>query len=391
MRITGVECHVLLVHDVKADAASSAQDDFVVEVHTDEGITGIGESDLNPWIARACLQAPSTHNMGLSLREMLIGEDPLDPPRIWEKLYVGSAMNGRRGAVINTMGAIDIALWDIAGKAAGKPIYELLGGAARESIVPYASLQPDVSGFAAYRDSLVDWAARAREEFGFRAAKLELTFDGPYAHRGMHEPDERVVEVAEAVRKRVGPEMTLMVDVQYAWSDVERAIRTIRALGELDLFFVETPLWADDLDGYARLHDAGTGMRIAAGEWLSTRHEFVELMDRGKVDVAQPDIGRVGGLTEAIRVATLAAERGRVVVPHAWKTGLSIAAAAHFATATAHCPFIEFVPRALTDSALRRELTVDELEMRDGLLSLPVLPGLGIELDRNAVQRFEVA
>jgi L-alanine-DL-glutamate epimerase-like enolase superfamily enzyme len=207
----------------------------------------------------------------------------------------------------------------------------------------------------------------------------------------MHEPDERVVEVAEAVRKRVGPEMTLMVDVQYAWSDVERAIRTIRALGDVDLFFVETPLWADDLDGYARLHDASPGIRIAAGEWLSTRHEFVELMDRGKVDVAQPDIGRVGGLTEAIRVATLAADRGRLVVPHAWKTGLSIAAAAHFATVTAHCPFIEFVPRALTESALRRELTVDELEMRDGLLSLPVLPGLGIELDRKALKRFEVA
>ena len=135
MRITSVECHVLLVPDVKEDAASSAQDDFIVEVHTDEGITGIGESDLNPWIARACLEAPSTHNMGLSLREMLVGEDPLDPPKVWEKLYVGSAMNGRRGAVINTMGAIDIALWDICGKAAGKPIYELLGGAARDSIV----------------------------------------------------------------------------------------------------------------------------------------------------------------------------------------------------------------------------------------------------------------
>ena len=391
MRITSVDCHVLLVQDVKQDAASSAQDDFIVEIHTDEGITGIGESDLNPWIARACLEAPSTHNMGLSLKEMLIGEDPLDPPRIWEKLYVGSAMNGRRGAVINTMGAIDIALWDIAGKAAGKPIYELLGGAARESIVPYASLQPDVSGFAAYREAIVDWAARARDEFGFLAAKLELTFDGPYAHRGMHEPDARVVEVAEAVRRRVGPEMTLMVDVQYAWSDAERAIRTIRALRDVDLFFVETPLWTDDLDGYARLHDAGLGVRIAAGEWLSTRHEFIDLMDRGKVEVAQPDIGRVGGLTEARRVAQLAAERNRVIVPHAWKTGLSIAAAAQFAAATPHCAFIEFVPRALTESALRRELTVDELEMHDGRLALPSKPGLGAEIDRGALERFRTA
>src|SRR3990170_6586914 len=104
MKITDVVCHVLLAHDVKTDAASSAQDDFVVEVHTDAGITGIGESDLNPWIARACLDAPATHTMGRNLRDMLLGEDPRDPVRLWQKLYEGSAMNGRRGAVIHVIG-----------------------------------------------------------------------------------------------------------------------------------------------------------------------------------------------------------------------------------------------------------------------------------------------
>lgn len=390
MRITDVTTHVLAIQDVKADAASSAQDDFVVELHTDEGISGVGEADLNPWIGRACLEAPSTHNMGLSLREMLIGEDPLDPVRIWDKLYQGSAMNGRRGAVIHTMGAIDIALWDIAGKAAGKPIYELLGGAAQPHIVPYASLQPDARGFEAYRDSLVHWAVTAREEYGFRAAKLEITFGGPYAHLGANEPDERIVEVVDAVRSAVGPDMTLMVDVQYTWSDPDRAIRTIRALRAYELFFIETPLWADDLAGYARLHDADTGTRIAAGEWLATRYEFLDLMDRGKIDVAQPDIGRVGGLTEARRVAELAAQRGLLVVPHAWKTGLSIAAAAHFAAASKNCAFIEFIPRELTESPLRRDLTIDELEMHDGVLALPTKPGLGVELDRDALLRFQV-
>jgi L-alanine-DL-glutamate epimerase-like enolase superfamily enzyme len=390
VRITGVDCHVLLVHDVRTDAASSAQDDFVVEIHTDEGITGIGESDLNPWIARACLEAPSTHNMGMSLREMLIGEDPLDPPRLWDKLYVGSAMNGRRGAVVHTMGAIDIALWDIAGKAAGKPIYELLGGAVRDQIVPYASLQPDVRGFESYRDSLVRWAVRAKEDYGFRAAKLEIVFDGPYAHLGTREPDSRVIEVVDAVRQAVGGDMTLMVDVAYAWNDPERAIRTIRALRDYDLFFFETPLWSDDLPGYARLHDADVGTRIAAGEWLATRYEFIELMERGKVEVVQPDIGRVGGLSEARRVAELAAEWGRIVVPHAWKTAVSIAAAAHFAAATEGCAFIEFLPKELTDSALRSQLTVGELEMHDGVVSLPTAAGLGVELDREALARFEV-
>jgi L-alanine-DL-glutamate epimerase-like enolase superfamily enzyme len=390
MKITAVNSHVLLAPDYKIDATSSAQDSFIVEVHTDEGISGIGETDVNPWIAKACVEAPGTHTMGLGLKEMLIGADPLDPPAIWERLYVGSAMNGRRGAVINAIGAIDIALWDIAGKAAGVPIWQLLGGAARQYITPYASLQPDTRGFDAYKASLVDWAVRARG-LGFRAAKLELTFDGPYAHVGLHEPDERTTEVISAVRSAVGPEMVLMVDVQYMWDDAERAARTIRDWREFDVFFAETPLRSDDLDGYARLHDLDVGTPIAAGEWLTTRFEFLELMDHGRIDVAQPDVGRVGGLTEARRVAALAAERRLTIVPHLWKTGVSVAAAAHFAAATAECAFIEFMPRELTESMLRRELTRDELEMHDGLIALPSKPGLGVELDRDALARFSVA
>ena len=131
MRITGVECHVLLDPDYDIGATSSAQDDIVVEVHSDEGLSGVGETDVNPWIARACIEAPGTHTMGLGLTKMLLGQDPLDVEGLWERLYVGSAMNGRRGAVINAIGALDIALHDLRGKALGKPCYELLGGKAR--------------------------------------------------------------------------------------------------------------------------------------------------------------------------------------------------------------------------------------------------------------------
>ena len=127
LRITAIDCHVLVQPSFDTTAASSAQDDIVVEIHTDEGITGIGETDLNPWIARACIEAPGTHNMGLGLSEILIGSDPLDVEGLWQRLYVGSAMNGRRGAVINAIGALDIALHDLRGKALGKPCYELLG------------------------------------------------------------------------------------------------------------------------------------------------------------------------------------------------------------------------------------------------------------------------
>ena len=136
MKITGVDCHVLLDPAYEREATSSKQDDIVVEVHTDEGISGIGETDLNAWVARACIEAPGMHTMDLGLAETLIGLDPLDPVAVWDKLYVGTAMTGRRGAVVHALGALDMALWDICGKAAGKPAWQLLGEAARESFRP---------------------------------------------------------------------------------------------------------------------------------------------------------------------------------------------------------------------------------------------------------------
>jgi len=388
MKITDVECHTLLVPDLQKDQTSSAQDDIVVFVHTDEGITGIGETDVNPWIAKACIEARSTHTMGLGLKEMLIGEDPRKPERLWEKLYVGSAMNGRRGAVICAMGALDMALWDIKGKAAGKPCWQLLGDKAKPHITPYASLQPSGHKFEEYRDSLVAWALRAKE-LGFQAGKIEVTLSGPYNHSGLNEPDEKMTEVVAACRAAVGPEFVMMVDVQYTWSDVDIALRTLKDWKDFDIYFIETPLAIDDLAGYARLHQEAP-MPVAAGEWQNTRFEFADLMDIGQVDVAQPDVGRVGGLTEARRVCEMAAERGRRIVPHCWKTGISIAATAHLAAVTPHCPYIEFMPTNLCDSQLRKDLVDDELQIIDGVIPLPEKPGLGIEVNMDALRGFKV-
>lgn len=389
MIITDIECHTLLVPDVRKDATSSAQDDIVVLIHTDEGITGIGETDVNPWIAKACIEARGTHTMGLGLKEMLIGENPLQPERLWEKLYTGSAMNGRRGAVICAMGALDVALWDIRGKAEGKPCWQLLGKPRQDRVVPYASLQPLGTSFEEYRDSLVEWAVRAKE-LGFVAGKMEVTLSGPYNHSGLNEPDERATEVVAACRKAVGPDFVMMVDVQYAWSDADAALQTLKDWEEFDIFFIETPLQIDDLQGYARLHNEAP-MPVAAGEWQNTRHEFADLMDVGLVDVAQPDVGRVGGLTEAIRVCQMAKERNRLIVPHCWKTGIGISASLHMAAVTPHCPFIEFMPSDLCDSLLRKELVQDELRIEDGRLAMPTKPGLGVELNQDAIKKFEVA
>jgi L-rhamnonate dehydratase len=388
MKITKIDCHVLLVPDYDPDACSSAQDDLVVEIHTDEGLSGVGETDTNPWVARTCVRARGTHVMGLGLEEMLLGQDPLRPEAIWQRLYAGSKMTGRRGALICAMGAIDMALWDLKGKALGVPVHTLLGGAVKEGVVPYASLLPTGDTLDAYQGSLLEKVERAKA-FGYRAAKLEVCVNGPYSHNGLQESDDAVVAIVAACREAVGPAFTLMVDVAYAWPDAKSALRVLERLAPYDIFFVETPIDIDDLDGYAYLHDHSP-IRIAAGEWQNTHFEFLDLAHRGKLDVLQPDVGRVGGFTEARKVAQIAADGGQLVVPHCWKSGIGIAASAHLAAATACCPFIEFLPADLSESALRRELLVSDLRLEAGLVALPDRPGLGIELNRDALARYAV-
>jgi len=319
---------------------------------------------------------------------MLLGTDPLDVEAVWQKLYSGSKMTGRRGALICALGAIDMALWDVRGQALGVPVYQLLGGPQRSSITPYASLLPDGHTLAEYGDSLLRKVRRARE-LGFKAAKLEVCINGPYSHNGLQEDDEAVVSLVAECREAVGPEMVLMVDVAYAWSDAKRALRVLRWLEPYDLFFVETPLDIDDLAGYAYLH-ASSPIRIAAGEWQNTHFEFQDLVDRGQVDVLQPDVGRVGGFTEARKVCQLAADRGRLVVPHCWKSAIGISASAHLAAASPVCPYIEFLPAELSESPIRRSLVRDEFELVDGVLPLPTRPGLGVTLNRDALERYRV-
>ena len=386
MKITKVETHVLLIPDYDSTACSSAQDDIVVLVHTDEGITGIGEVDTNPWVAQAMIHARGTHNLGRGLEEMLVGENPLNVEAIWEKLYIGSIMTGRRGLGICAIGALDMALWDLRGKILGLPCWQVMGGARKTHVTAYASLLPVGSTPQEFITSL-SGKIREAKRLGFRAAKIEAGVKGPYSHRGLQASDELVVDLTVACREAVGPDFTLMVDVVYSWNNAKEALRTIHRLEPYDVYFVETPLQVDDHEGYAYLHDHSP-IRIATGELQNTRFEFLDLLDRAKVDVVQPDIGRVGGLTEARRICDMAADRGRLVVPHCWKTGIGIAASAHLSFANAHCPYIEFLPAALSESGLRRDLVSEELQFVNGQIPLPHKPGLGIELNEEALERF---
>lgn len=389
LKITSIDCHVLLAPDFDPGMTSSAQDGFIVEIHTDGGISGVGESDANPWMLKACVEAPGTHTMGLSIKDMLIGQDPMEIGAIWEKLYIGTAMNGRRGMVIHALGAIEMALWDLCGKAVGQPIHVLLGGATRDRITPYASLQPAGHSFEEYRDALVESALNAKS-LGFRAIKSEVTMNGPYAHGGMNESYGRHTEVVADVRKAVGPEMTLMIDVQYLWPDAATCLSVINDWAEFDLYFLETPIWSDNIPEIAKLADAAP-MQIAVGEWLATRFEFQELMDAAQIGVAQPDIGRVGGIGEAKIICDMAKERGMTIVPHCWKTGVSTAATAHLAFVTDHCDFIEYLPPQLCIERLRRELTEDEMVLEDGMITLPTKPGLGVEINWDVLKKYKVA
>jgi L-alanine-DL-glutamate epimerase-like enolase superfamily enzyme len=388
MKIIDIEVHVVLAPNMDPTLTSSAQDSLVVLIHTDEGVTGIGESDVNPWMAKAAIMAPGTHTMGLCMRDMLIGSDPFDIAGLWDRMYKGTAMNGRRGVVIHAMGAIDMALWDLKGKALGKPVHELLGGAVKPEVIPYASLLPKGNSFVAYRDALVDAAVRSKE-LGFRAVKAEILMNGPYTHEGMRESYDRHSDVVAAVRKAIGPDIVLMVDVGYLWPDAASCLEIVRDWAEFDIYFLETPVWSDDVEELRKVREAAP-MKVAAGEWLATRYEFKELMDVGGVQVAQPDVGRVGGLSEARIVCDMAADRGVTIVPHCWKTGISISATAHLAFATPHCAFIEYLPPQLCHETLRRELAFEELTLVDGAIPLPTKPGLGFEINPDALAAFTV-
>ncbi len=218
-------------------------------------------------------------------------------------------------------------------------------------------------------------------KMGYRAVKLQLVYGDVYT-------DADIVRLVKMARHILGEQITFMIDVGYRWLDSKAAIWTLERLEECNLYFVETPLRMDDLDGYARLAEAVT-TRIAGAELLASRFEAIDLMDRGKVDVIQPDIGRAGGLTESLRIARLADHRGLLCTPHGWKSGLTVAAEIHFSAAASNVPFIEFMVPELWPSVIRRELVSPEFTPENGVIGLPRAPGLGVQLNEDVVRRLQ--
>ena len=359
------------------------RDFTVVRVHTDEGVSGIGQAESPSLVIDAIIR--NTHG----LQRLLEGEDPTQVQRLWQRMYDTTGLYGRRGVTIAAIGAVETALWDIAGKAAGRPVHELIWRSfastrasteARTHVTPYATVDSAGETLEQVRDRVGQAASR-----GFRAIKIEER-PGMFGNVDLATD----VAVARAAREAMGDDRELMIDVQNRWQEVGRAVATIRAIEQFRPFFIEAPLPADNLDGYARLADT-VDTRIAVGDWgFSTRHEFREIMERGRVDVVQPSSVRAGGMHEILNVAEEAYRRGLLCIPHSWWHLVGTAAEVHLAAVAPNMPFFEF-PMAFPNSPVISDLLVPKLDVAsDGTIEVPQRPGLGFELNEEVVQRYRV-
>jgi len=383
-RIAAVEILPLYEAVDRAADLDGSNATIVVRITDDDGVSGIGECDAPPAIVEAAFATPDIHAWSQSLRTPLIGADPLEIAAIWQRLYQATFWHGRRGLGIHAISAVDIALHDLVARRIGVPVYKLLGGARQSKLMPYATIFPGLPqgcGIADVMDRIANQFETAKS-LGFKAVKMEVLFDDLVTDR------ELVVCIREG-RKLLGDGITMMLDFGYRWRDWHDALWVLKKVEDCDIYFAEAPLKHDDLHGHARLA-ARAPTRICGAEAAATRFEIREWIEVGKVDIVQPNIGRAGGFTEMRRIADLCELYGVQCVPHGWKTGITSACGLHFQAACPNVPYIEYLAPELYDSALRRELVRPATyPIADGCMPLPVLAGLGVELDESALIRFQ--
>jgi L-rhamnonate dehydratase len=369
-KITRVEAIHLRLPAVN-ERCDGSQETLVVKVHTDVGLVGVGEVDSSSHVAKAIIEAPLSHKICRGLSECVVGQDPFAIDLLVHRMVEGAIFFGRQGAAIHAMSGIEIALWDIFGKAVGRPVYQLLGGGFRKTFRAYASIlfgdTPDETR------RIGEGLARQ----GFRAVKFGW---GPL---GQSEAGD--IAHVRAAREGIGSKAELMVDAGLCY-DTATAIRRARQFEEFDLAWLEEPLHPDNLDGYRRLGERAP-MRIAAGEEICDVKEFQTMMDIGGIDVVQVDVTRVGGLLRSKRIGWDSAERHRLCVNHSYKTGINIAASLHFVASLPNTSYFEY---CVEQGALRQSLTKQRFPVIDGEISVPEEPGLGVELNEEIVARYRV-
>lgn len=333
----------------------------LIKVYTDEGVVGLGSVYSHPDLVRTIIEG--------QLRPLLVGADPLEIESCWQRCYALTRWYGRKGAAVSALGGIDIALWDIRGKVEGKRICDLLGQA-RESVSAYASGLLWKREAAELKDE-----AQSHLRQGFRGVKMRLGKDRTYD-----------LAALEAVREAIGPKVRLMVDgnARYSLGEARAMAAAWLASG---VFWLEEPFAPERPEAFRALRPSIPGIPLAAGENEFGRQGFKELIDGGVVDIAQPDCCRCGGLTEALRIASDAAERNVKIAPHTWSDAVALAANMHLVAATPHALTVEVDQ---TGNPFIEALLVEKLRIAEGRVELPQGPGLGIELNQDTLRKYTV-
>lgn len=369
MKITNVEALYLRLPKIEARTDSS-QDALLVKITTDAGIVGWGEVDGCPAVAKAVIEAGYSHTQVNGLRAILLGEDPLDTARLWSKMYRSTLYYGRNGAAIQAMAGVDLALWDIKGKALQKPVVELLGGAMRDRMRVYSSNM--------FQFSVEDTVARAKRAIDTGHTGVKFGWE-PFG-----EDEATDLRYVEAIRLAIGDRNDFMLDVGLAW-DAKTAIRRARLFEPYRLFWIEEPLMPDDYAGYAKVSGAAV-QHIAAGEQECTVMGFERLIDQGGIDVVQIDLTRTG-FTQAMRIAAYAQQRGRRVCNHNFTTDINTAASLHFLCAIENALVMEY---CVEPSEISRALAKNPVAIRDGFAFLPSEPGLGVVPNEDVIAKYLV-
>ncbi len=380
MKITDVKAYVLESKLRPEEYFTWAQSQVtkrvatIVEVETDEGITGVGEAfGFSPKATKGMIEN--------SLRPRLIGENPIDTNRLWDMLYTITRMEGQKGVALMALSAVDIALWDIKGKFWHVPVADLLGGRYRERVETYPT--------GLYRKNVPDQTqaliaeAWGYLEQGYKAMKLKIGF-------GLQDDLQKI----RALRKAIGPEPRLMLDANCAYNASE-AIWLGKRIEELDIFWFEEPIPPEDIQGHLEFK-AKVNIMLAAGESEFSRYGFRELIARRAVDIVQPDLCAVGGFSEMLKIIALATAWNLRCIPHVWGTAIGLAANLQLQAAMPHFPTSLNPEESLmeydrTPNPLRHELIEEEFLMEGTKMPIPFRPGLGVTLNRKAMEKYRVA
>jgi L-alanine-DL-glutamate epimerase-like enolase superfamily enzyme len=370
MKITEIICQVVRIPTVEAKTASS-QDSVLVRVRTDDGLEGIGEADSSPEMVKAVIDAPFSHNIATGLRQLLIGENPLETDRLWQLMYRRTMYCGRRSVTITAMSAIDMALWDIKGKRVGEPIHRLLGGSQHTRIAAYASIL-----FGRDGKSTAAIGERWRSA-GYRAVK--------FGWEPMGQSAQLDLELVQGARRGLGDDATLLIDAGCVW-DARTALTRAHTFADYNVGWLEEPLSPDDYEGYRWLRDRSP-VPIASGEEECGRQAFRPLIDGRCLDVYQIDLSR-NGFTEANYLRQRVEEIGARLCNHCYTSPVTVAASLHWLCT---CRDAFLFEDCVEDSPLRHELTQEKVQAVDGWMSVPDRPGLGVTLDEDFVRRYLIS